>query len=99
MQQAYASVAPDPAHFGVFMAKASAMAGAFQGWGDDTMRAIDAPTLPIVGDHDFVRLEHAVAMQALIPGSQLAVLPGTTHMGVTQRAEIVLPTVERFLAG
>lgn len=99
MQQAYASVAPDPAHFGVFMGKASAMVGSFQGWSDDTMRAIDAPTLLIVGDHDFVRLEHAVAMQELIPGSQLAVLPATTHMGVTQRAEIVLPTVERFLAG
>jgi pimeloyl-ACP methyl ester carboxylesterase len=99
MQQAYASVAPDPAHFGAFMAKASAMVDAFQGWSDDTMRAVDAPTLLMVGDHDFVRLEHAVAMHELIPGSQLAVLPATTHMGVTQRAEIVLPTLERFLAG
>jgi pimeloyl-ACP methyl ester carboxylesterase len=99
MQQAYANVAPDPAHFGAFMARASAMVGGFQGWSDDTMRAIDAPTLLIVGDHDFVKLEHAVAMRELIAGSQLAVLPGTTHMGVTQRADVVLPTVERFLAG
>jgi pimeloyl-ACP methyl ester carboxylesterase len=99
MQQVYASVAPDPAHFGVFMARASAMVGGFQGWSDDTMRAVDAPTLLMVGDHDFVRLEHAVAMHELIPGSQLAVLPATTHMGVTQRAEIVLPMIERFLAG
>jgi len=75
MPRAPTRVAPDPAHFGAFMAKASAMVGAFEGWSDDTMRAIDAPTLLIVGDHDFVRLEHAVAMHELIPGSQLAV-PG-----------------------
>ncbi len=99
MQQAYADVAPDPAHFGAIMAKASTAVGAFEGWSDDTMRAIDAPILLIVGDSDFVRLEHTVAMQGLIPGSQLAVLPGTTHMGVTRSADVVLPMVKRFLVG
>ena len=51
----------------------------------------------MVGDNDFVRVEHAAEMRQLIPGSQLAVLPGTTHVQLTQRDELVVPIVERFL--
>jgi hypothetical protein len=36
-------------------------------------------------------------MQQLIPGSQLAVLPGTTHMQVTRRADLLLPMLAWFL--
>jgi hypothetical protein len=36
-------------------------------------------------------------MHALIPGAQLAVLPGTTHMGVTRRADLMLPLLSGFL--
>lgn len=97
MQDAYARVAPDPGNFGPFMAKLSAAVGAFEGWPDDDLRAVTAPTLLIVGDTDFVRLEHAARMHELIPDCQLAVLPGTTHMGLMRRADLVVPMVERFL--
>ena len=36
-------------------------------------------------------------MLALIPGSQLAVLPGTTHMEPTRRADLLLPMLATFL--
>ena len=36
-------------------------------------------------------------MRDLIPDSRLAVLPDTTHIQLTQRAELVVPIVERFL--
>lgn len=98
MQRTYERIAPDPGYFGEFAAKASGAVSSFSGWSDDTLRAITAPTLVVVGDHDFVRLEHALEMQELIPGAQLAVLPGCTHMDVTQRVEVVVPVVERFLA-
>lgn len=49
------------------------------------------------GDHDFVTVEHAALMQQLIPGAQLAVLPGTTHMQITRRADVLLPILGRFL--
>ena len=51
----------------------------------------------MLGDHDFVTIEHAALMQQLIPGSQLAVLPNTTHMQVTRRAELLLPMLADFL--
>jgi pimeloyl-ACP methyl ester carboxylesterase len=97
MRAAYEAVAPDPDHFEAFAARASAMVSAFRGWPEDAVRAISAPTLILLGDNDFVRLEHAVEMTHLIPGARLAVLPDTTHMALMRRTEHVVPMVETFL--
>jgi pimeloyl-ACP methyl ester carboxylesterase len=97
MAQAYQRVAPEPERFESLMAKASQAVARFEGWTADQLRAITAPTLLIFGDNDFVRLDHATEMAGLIPGAQLAVLPGTTHSGVLRRTELVLPMVESFL--
>ncbi|MDT7728399.1 MAG: hypothetical protein QOI21_4975 [Actinomycetota bacterium] len=97
MQDAYARVAPHPEHFDAIMGKTSGMVHALEGWKDDELRAITAPALLVIGDHDFVRVEHAAEMHDLIPGSQLAVLPGTTHMGVMTRSDLLLPMAEAFL--
>ena len=53
--------------------------------------------LLVLGDRDIMTVEHGAVMLELIPGSQLAVLPDTTHMEVTRRTELLLPMVERFL--
>jgi pimeloyl-ACP methyl ester carboxylesterase len=97
MREAYERLAPDPGHFDAFAAKASQAVGAFPGWTPDELGSIAAPALLVVGDHDFVRLEHAVQAHALIPGAQLAVLPGATHMGVLRRADLIVPLVSGFL--
>ena len=97
MRQAHAVVAPDPDGFDAFAAACSAMVHSFDGWSDEEMRSISAPTLLVVGDSDFTPLPHAVAMHALIPGAQLAVLPDTTHMGVIQQGERLSRLVRSFL--
>jgi pimeloyl-ACP methyl ester carboxylesterase len=97
MREAYVAVAPDPGHFEAFMAKVGPAVHAFAGWTDEQLRALTAPTLIVIGDFDFVRPEHALRMQELIPEGQLAILPGTKHNDVTSRPEIV-PMIERFLA-
>jgi hypothetical protein len=51
----------------------------------------------VLGDRDFTTVEHGALMLTLIPGSQLAVLPDTTHMQVTRRADLLLPMLARFL--
>ena len=77
-------------------------------WPPDAVRAIAAPTLIIVGDSDGIRPEHAVAMFRLrgggvfgdlagLPAAQLAVLPGTTHVGLLDRAEWLLAMIPPFL--
>jgi pimeloyl-ACP methyl ester carboxylesterase len=66
-------------------------------WTPAELGRIGAPTLLIFGDHDFIKLEHAVEMAGLIPGAQLAVLPGATHMGVLRRADLMIPLIQGFL--
>jgi pimeloyl-ACP methyl ester carboxylesterase len=97
MREAYTGVAPDPGHFEVFWAKVGQAANGFKGWTPGELGGITAATLLVFGDHDFVRLEHAVQVHGLIPGAQLAVLPGATHVGVLRRADLVVPLVNGFL--
>jgi pimeloyl-ACP methyl ester carboxylesterase len=95
-RDAYEAVAPDSAHFDEFAAKNSAMVHEFAGWTDE-LRSLQAPTLLIFGDRDFSPLPDVVELFELLPDAQLAVLPGTTHVGVTRRPGAVLALIAPFL--
>jgi pimeloyl-ACP methyl ester carboxylesterase len=97
-QAAYDRVAPDPDHFFAFVAKASIAPDDVDGWSENELRGITARTLLVIADNDFVRLDHAAAMRDLIPGAQLAVIPGSTHTGQLRRTDILIPLVESFLS-
>jgi pimeloyl-ACP methyl ester carboxylesterase len=94
---AYERLSPHPEHFDEFLAMLSRSNADLQGWTDEQLAGITAPTLLVQGDRDFVTVEHAALMQQLIPGARLAVLPDTTHMQVTRRAEYLLPLLANFL--
>ena len=96
MQDAYHAVAPDPARFFELQAKTSAAVHAFPGWTDE-LRSLQAPTLLLFGDRDFMPLPDVVEMFQLLPNAQLAVLPGATHMDVSRRADEVLALITPFL--
>ena len=98
MRDAYDAVAPDPAHFETFAAKNTKMVHEFPGWTDE-LRSLHAPTLLIFGDRDFSPLPDVLELFGLLPNAQLAVLPGTTHMGVAQRSGEVLALITPFLDG
>jgi pimeloyl-ACP methyl ester carboxylesterase len=68
------------------------------GWTDE-LRTLRAPTLLIFGDRDFSPLPDVVELLDLLPDGQLAVLPGTTHMGITRRPEQILALITPFLDG
>jgi pimeloyl-ACP methyl ester carboxylesterase len=51
----------------------------------------------IFGDRDFSPLPDVVEMFGLLPDAQLAVLPGTTHVGVMRRPGEVLALITPFL--
>ena len=89
---------PDPAHFEEFAAKTSAMVHEFPG-STDELRSLQASALLIFGDRDFTPLPDVVEMFELLPNAQLAVLPGTTHVGVTRRTGQVLALITPFLGG
>lgn len=49
---------------------------AFEGWTDEQMKSIKAPTLVINGTADVGSVEHAVEMYRIIPDCELAIFPG-----------------------
>jgi pimeloyl-ACP methyl ester carboxylesterase len=104
----YDRVAPDPSAFSALAAKHVALDSVPYSWPTDAIRAITAPALIIVGDSDGIRLEHAAEMFRLfgggvfgdvagLPASQLAILPGTTHVGLLDRADWIVAMVNPFL--
>ena len=104
----YARVAPNPDDFPALVAKLKRLDAEVYAWPPETVQAIAAPTLLIIGDSDVVRPEHAVELFRLrgggvpgdltgLPNSQLAVLPGTTHVGVMERADLLLAMIPAFL--
>jgi pimeloyl-ACP methyl ester carboxylesterase len=95
--EAYARLSPHPEHFEEFLGTLSRSNADVQGWSDEQLAGIGAPVLFVIGDRDFTTVEHAGLMLQLVPGSQLAVLPDTTHMQVTRRADLLLPMLARFL--
>ena len=77
-------------------------------WPSDEIRAISAPTMIVIGDFDGTTPEHAVELFRLrgggvfgdmdgLPGARLAVLPGTTHVGLIGRADWLASMVGEFL--
>jgi pimeloyl-ACP methyl ester carboxylesterase len=97
-QAAYDRVAPNPDQFFTLAAKATPAPDDVDGWSEAELRGISADTLLVIADNDFVRLDHAAAMRDLIPGAQLAVIPGSTHTGQLRRTDLLIPLVESFLS-
>jgi pimeloyl-ACP methyl ester carboxylesterase len=106
--RAYQAVAPDTGSWPGLVAKIFDLDAQPQDWASEQIAAITAPTMLIVADNDIVRLEHAVEMIHLlgggivgdlrgVPDSRLAVIPGTSHTGLCDRAAWVVPMVEEFL--
>ncbi len=97
LRNAYLKAAPYPEDLPTFFAKSVKRMLDFKGWRPEEIQSIHAPTLIILGDHDIIRLEHAVEMFRLLPNAQLAVLPGTDHMTIVTRSACMLPMIESFL--
>jgi pimeloyl-ACP methyl ester carboxylesterase len=104
----YARIAPRPQDFPRLFARQQQLDGEPQDWPVEAIRAITAPTLLIIGDSDIVRPEHAVELFRLfgggvagdlvgLPRSQLAVLPGTTHVTIMDRTAWLVPMITQFL--
>jgi pimeloyl-ACP methyl ester carboxylesterase len=104
----YLRVAPNPDGFPALVAKIKQLDGASQDWSREAIRAFPAPTLAIFGDSDGYRLEHVTELFHLrgggvfgdlhgLPPARLAVLPGTTHLGLLERCDWLVPMLAEFL--
>ena len=105
----YLRIAPDPDGFATLFAKKTEMDRGLRDLPAEALRAMTAPTLLIIGDSDLITPEHSVEMFRLrgggvfgdtpagLPSSQLAILPGTSHVSIVSRADLLLPMIPPFL--
>jgi pimeloyl-ACP methyl ester carboxylesterase len=110
MEAEYKKISPTPDHFPQFVEKLTRLDTAPQDWPASDIAGIKSPTMVMVGDQDVVKPEHAVEMLRLLgggvpgdmgqpaPEDQLAILPGTTHVGmIEQRGEMVARLARDFI--
>src|SRR5262249_8426594 len=106
---AYRRVAPDPDGWTNLVTKVNQLDRTWISFGpDSTLPRLAVPVLLLVGDADIARLEHVVEMFRLLgggvlgdltelPSSQLAVLPGTTHVGMLEHTDWLGTMITAFL--
>ena len=107
-EQDYARVAPNPGDWPKLIQKITQMDADLPEWTADQIRGVTAPTMLVIGDSDIVQPEHTVEIFRLLgggvpgdlhglPRSRLAILPGTTHVTLVQRADWLASMVGEFL--
>ena len=107
-KEAYDKVAPKPEDWAKLMTKKNEMDRNYQPWTPEQIQSFKAPMLIMVGDSDIVRPEHVVEMFRLVgggvvgdlvglPASQLAILPGTTHVTLVYQVDWVTSMTNAFL--
>jgi len=106
---AYRRVAPDPDAWLELVAKVNDLDRADVSWPRERLAGLTVPTLLVIGDADIVRPEHTVEMFRLLgggvpgdlvglPSARLAILPGTTHVGMLERVDWLASMIVDFLA-
>lgn len=108
IQKQYDSLGNDPAHFPEFTKKVIGIDLKPFDWSKD-VKNIQAPIFMAIGDADGVRYEHALELFRAkgggkmgdlhgLPPSRLAIIPGTTHIGmIMQRMNWLIPMITDFL--
>ena len=107
-EQDYARVAPNPGDWPTLISKITQMDADLPQWTAEDVRGLSSPTMLIIGDSDIVQPEHSVELFRLLgggvigdlaglPRSRLAVLPGTTHVTLVQKADWLASMVGDFL--
>jgi pimeloyl-ACP methyl ester carboxylesterase len=94
-REAYKKIAPDPQAWSRLWLKV--VSPEWWGFSREALASIAAPVLIILGDRDFVRVEHAIETMRLIPLAELAVVPDAGHFALYSEHEKVIPIVEHFL--
>lgn len=91
----YRDVAPDPGYWPSLWNKVAAVQ--WNGFSNEELASIKAPVLIVLGDRDFVRVEHAVETMRRIRNAELAVVPDAGHFALFSEQERVIPIVQHFL--
>lgn len=103
----YERIAPDAKNWSKFVTKLAAFDLQDFNLGEENMKSIKSPILFIMGDNDGVDLNHKAKLYQLcggnvfgdisgLPKSTLAILPGTTHVGIMTETEKLITYIHAF---
>jgi pimeloyl-ACP methyl ester carboxylesterase len=107
IQKQYDSLGNDPDLFPEFVKKVISIDLKPYDWSKD-VKNIKAPIFMALGDADGIQYEHALELFRAkgggkmgdihgLPKSRLAIIPGTTHIGMMQRSDWLIPMINDFL--
>lgn len=107
LEKVYLDHGNDPANFDAYIKKILDADSQPHDWSEE-VKQLKMPVFIGIGDADGIRYEHVLELyRALgggvvgdlqgLPQSRLAVLPGTSHVGILQRADILVPMIHDFL--
>lgn len=95
LKEMYKKVAPDPDYWPKIWTKIVSVK--WEGFSDEQLASLKVPVLIAVGDHDFVRVEHAAETVKRIPNAELAVIPDASHFVLFSEPDRVIPVIKHFL--
>jgi pimeloyl-ACP methyl ester carboxylesterase len=99
LREAYEALSPDgPDHLPIVFEKIAQLWRTEPQMTLDELRTIRAPTLVLLADDDVLTVEHAAAMTRALPTAQLAVVPGTDHLLLFEKPDLVNRLIGDFLA-
>ncbi|WP_371606724.1 alpha/beta hydrolase [Streptomyces sp. NBC_01213] len=89
-REMYEAVSPDgPSHWPVVAARMIDMWRTQPTLTTEDLTRVAAPLLFMVGDDDMMTLEHTTALYRAVPGAQLAVVPGASHLVPLEKPDLV----------
>lgn len=107
-RESYQKISPHPEKLQSFFEKSSRRMQNFTDISDDEIRAINVPTMILVGDQDNILPEHTVELFRLLPNARLTILPSdhggylgevSTDKEQSKISQATAAIVEEFLAG
>jgi pimeloyl-ACP methyl ester carboxylesterase len=113
LEAEYKRLSATPDALPALIAKLMVLEKAPYAWPEAHIRELDDRTMVVVGDADGVQLDHAIKLFVLrgggdreaavkgflaeAPRARLAVLPGTSHIGMLARSQLIVDVVTPFL--
>ena len=107
IEKQYNSLGNDPAQFPEFIKKVISVDLKPYNWSKD-VKNIQVPIFMAIGDADGIQYEHILELFRAkgggkmgdihgLPKSRLAIIPGTTHVGMMSRTDWLIPMITDFL--
>lgn len=108
MKAEYDRIAPNPKHWRSFVKKLTDFGNTDFNLGEENIKNMKSPVLLIMGDNDGVDPDHIIQIYRLLggsvfadmaglPKSQLAILPGKTHVSLMEETQPMADMINAFL--